>query len=249
MIRACAVALLLLTPRLASAHFLELIPSSDLVSGGTVTLDMAFLHPMERGPVLDMAEPDSIGVMRSGTVTDLRPALQAREVAGTRSWRVDYNLTRPGGYVFFVVPQPYWERSEAKLAIHYAKVVVDFASGLDWDALVGLPVEIQPLSRPYGLWVGNLFQGVALKDGRPLPDAVVEVEWRNDGSLTPPSDAFVTQVVKTDSQGVFAYAMPRAGWWGFNVITDSGRTMPSPEGEPLPVELNGAMWVHAVTMK
>lgn len=247
--RSMVAALMLLAPSPALAHFLEIIPSSDIVAGGEVTVELTFTHPMDRGPAMEMAEPETVGVMREGTVIDLHDRLKAREVDGVRAWRVAHTPEVPGGYIYFAVPQPYWEAGEGKSIIHYGKVVVDFASGEGWDALVGLPVEIQPLSRPYGLWTGNLFRGVALKDGKPLAGAVVEVEWRNDGTVKPPSDAFITQVTKTDAAGVFAYAIPRAGWWGFNVLTEAEAPIPSPEGKPAPAELGGTIWVHAVDMK
>ena len=77
--------------------------------------------------------------------------------------------------------------------------------------MVGLPVEIEPLVRPTGLWTGNLFRGIVTKGGEPVPFAEIEVEYVNDGSIAAPNDAFVTQVIKADAGGVFAYAMPRAG--------------------------------------
>lgn len=247
--RSLAAALILMAPSPALAHFLEIIPSSDMATGTEMMIDLTFTHPMERGPVMEMAEPDTVGVFHDGIVTDLHDRLKAREADGMRAWRFTYKPDKPGGYIYFAVPQPYWEPGENKYIIHYSKVMVDYASGEDWDTLVGLPVEIQPLSRPYGLWTGNLFRGIALKDGHPLAGAVVEVEWRNDGSIKPPSDAFITQVVKTDSAGVFAYALPHSGWWGFNVLTDAAAPIPSPEGKPAPVELGGTIWVHAIDMK
>ena len=49
-----------------------------------------------------------------------------------------------------------------------------------WDAELGLPTEIVPLSRPFGLWAGNLFQGVVKRDGAPVPHAEVEVEFYDE---------------------------------------------------------------------
>ena len=119
-----------------------------------------------------------------------------------------------GAAVFFVEPQRYWEPAENKWITHYAKVVVDaYASGEGWNALVGLPVEIQPLTRPTGLWTGNEFRGIVLRDGKPVPFAEIEVEFVNDGSIKAPNEAFDTQVITADQSGVFGYAMPRAGWW------------------------------------
>ena len=85
---------------------------------------------------------------------------------GKTAWTLTEDLPEPGAAIFFVEPQPYWEPAEGKYIVHYAKVVVDScASGEGWDALVGLPVEIEPLTRPTGLWTGNLFTGVVLKHG------------------------------------------------------------------------------------
>ena len=56
------------------------------------------------------------------------------------------------------------------MIIHYTKVVVN-AMGAEegWDTLVGFPVEIEPLVRPYGLWTGNAFRGIVKKHGEPVP--------------------------------------------------------------------------------
>jgi cobalt/nickel transport protein len=112
-----------------------------------------------------------------------------------------------------------------------------------------LPVEIRPLVRPYGVWTGNVFRGVVLRNGKPVPFAEIEVEWMNDGSITPPSDAFITQVIKADASGAFSYAMPRAGWWGFAALVEGDKKMKSPTGKDVPVELGALMWVRAVDMK
>jgi len=235
----------------AFAHFQTLIPSTDVpVEGGDVTLDLYFTHPMDQGPTMDMAKPRRVGVKRGQAITDLTPKLEERTVDGKRAWRITDTINEPGVSIYFVEPQPYWEPAERKFIIQYAKVIVDaYASGEGWDAMAGLPVEIQPLTRPTGLWTGNIFSGVVRKDGMPLPGAEVEVEFMNDGSVEAPNPAFVTQVVKADSNGVFSYAMPRAGWWGFAALTEGDQPMEGPDGKPAPVEVGGVLWVQATDMK
>ena len=237
----------------AGAHFQELLPSSDTVAEpahSKVTLDLVFTHPMERGPVMPMARPARFGVKSNETIEDLGALLKPRTIAGAQAWQAVYELRKPGNYVFFVEPQPYWEPGEEKMIVHYAKVVVDgFGHGDGWDTTVGLPVEIRPLVRPYGLWTGNVFRGIVEAKGKPVPFTDIEVEWVNDGTIAPPSDAFVTQVIKSNAQGEFAYAMPRAGWWGFAALIEADQPMQSPTGKPVPVELGGVMWVRAVDMK
>ena len=236
----------------AGAHFQEIIPSTDIVAvegDRSVTLDLVFTHPMEGGPTMDMGQPVQFGVLAAGKKTDLRSALAKKTVDGKAAFQASHRFKEPGDYIFYVEPTPYWEAAEKKYILHYAKAVVDFGSGEGWDAAVGFPIEIRPLTRPYGVWTGNLFRGLVTLNGKPLPFAEVEIEWVNDGTVKAPSDPFVTQIVKTDAGGVFAYAMPRVGWWAFNALTDQGKPMKGPDGKPAPVEIGGTIWVKAVDMK
>jgi cobalt/nickel transport protein len=237
----------------AQAHFQELIPSADIVSGTTaktIALDMVFTHAFERGPVMDMGTPVQFGVLAGGRKQDLKASLTPHPVAGKNAYQANFTPGAPGDYVFYIEPAAYWEPAEKKMIVHYAKVVVDaFGAERGWDAMIGLPVEIEPLVRPFGLWTGNIFRGVVRRDGKPVPFADVEVEWRNDGTLKAPADAFITQVIKADGQGVFAYAMPRAGWWGFAALTQGEEPIKSPTGEMVPVEQGALMWVKTVDMK
>lgn len=244
-----AFAAMLLSVLPASAHFQEILPSADVLpDGGTVSVDLVFTHPMERGPAMAMARPKRVGVLAEGKVTDLTKALREKPVDGKAAFTFEHALATPGAVTFFVEPAPYWEPAEKKWITHYAKVIVDaFASGEGWTAQVGLPVEIEPLARPTGLWTGNLFRGIVRAKGKPVPFAEVEVEWANDGSVKAPNEAFITQVIRADQNGVFAYAVPRAGWWGFAALID-GPAAKAPDGKPAKTELGGLIWVKATDM-
>ncbi|WP_420844270.1 DUF4198 domain-containing protein [Lamprobacter modestohalophilus] len=242
----------LIMPFAAEAHFLELIPSTEILTAETgpdVILDLAFTHPMERGPAMAMDKPVSFGVVTPQGREDLSEGLQTVERDGKTAYKAEYRVPSPADYLFFVEPAPYWEPAEGVMIIHYAKTVVDaYGAEEGWDQRVGFPVEIEPLVRPYGLWAGNLFTGVVTRAGKPVPFATVEVEWHNDGSVEPPAAPFVTQVVKADANGVFSYAMPRAGWWGFAALLEGDETMANPSGEQVPVELGALIWVRAREM-
>ncbi len=236
----------------AMAHFQEILPSTDRFDGeqATLSLSLVFTHPMDRGPTMDMQRPNRFGVKSGNGETDLMGGLVETTADGKRAWSASYTPAEPGNYIFFVEPAPYWEPAEGKSIIHYSKVIVDaYDWGDGWAELVGLPVEIEPLVRPYGVWTGNLFSGVVRQDGAPVPFAEIEVEWVNDGSVTPPGDAFVTQVIKADGNGVFHYALPRAGWWGFAALVEADYQLPDPSGAMGPVELGGLIWVNAVDMQ
>jgi cobalt/nickel transport protein len=240
-------------PGAVPAHFQELIPTPDLVTpktGNTVNLNLIFTHPMEGGPVMEMAAPAQFGVLVNGQKTDLKATLKPRTVDGKTTYETRYKVTEPGDYIFYVEPAPYWEPSEGKHITHYTKVVVDaFGAEEGWDALVGFPVEIEPLVRPYGLWTGNLFRGVVKRDGQPVPFADIEVEYRNEGKTVGiPADPFITQVIRADANGTFSYAMPRAGWWSFAALVD-GAPRPGPDGKEAGHELGALIWVKTIDMK
>lgn len=239
----------------ALAHFQELIPSADIVpsSGQTraISFSLQFTHTMERGPLMHMARPTAFGVMIGDKRQNLLSTLKSRSVRGKSVWGTSYQLTQPGDHIFYLTPAPYWEPDEDKMIVHHTKVVVDgFHGGEGWDKLVGLPIEIEPLTRPYGLWTNNIFRGRVLKDGKPVPFAEIEVEYLNEGhQVTAPFDPYITQVIKADAHGVFAYAMPRAGWWGFAALITGEQKLKNPSGALKPVEQGGLIWVKTRDMK
>jgi cobalt/nickel transport protein len=90
-----------------------------------------------------------------------------------------------------------------------------------------------------------------LVQGKPVPNADIEVEYLNDSPdrhITPPSEPFITQTIRSDSSGVFSYAMPRAGWWGFAALRDAKWTLKK-EGKPRKVEIGAVYWVRTEEMK
>lgn len=248
-----ALALLAFAYGKGFAHFGMILPPNDIVSQGEgrkAELRLMFLHPFE-GEWLDWGKPKAVGVLiRGERKEDLTPRLESMKVEGKQAWKVVYEFKRPGDYVFYLEPEPYWEPAEEKFIAHYPKVVVN-AFGLEegWDAVVGLPVEIVPLVRPYGLWTGNCFRGLVLVDGKPAPGIEVEVEYFNEGQgVKAPAEPFVTQVIKTDPQGVFCYSMPRAGWWGFAALAEAPYKLKR-DGREYPVELGGVFWVRVEDMR
>lgn len=249
-----AVTMTVLGAAVAVAHFQTLIPQTDIINestGDTVSLDILFTHPMEQGPVMEMGEPRQFGVLVNGRKTDLSDRLVKRTVDGKTAYSASYRAEAPGDCVFYLEPAPYWEPAEGKMIVHYTKTVVSaYGAEEGWDALVGLPVEIEPLVRPYGLWTGNCFRGIVRKDGQPVPFAEIEVEYWNAGrGVKIPADPFITQVIKADANGTFCYTMPRAGWWSFAALVDGDQKVTAPTGEKVGVELGGLIWVRTVDMQ
>jgi len=239
------------------AHFQMIIPSDEIVSSAKkrkIGLELVFTHPFLQ-IALNLEKPLAFGVWTAGKTTHLLDTLEKNSsedrVGETiSSFKTQYKIKKPGDHIFFVQPQPYWEESESIFIVHYTKTVVN-AFGVEegWDHELGLKAEIIPLTRPYGLWVGNIFQGIVKLNGLTVPFATVEVEYYNkQGEVSAPSDPFITQVVKTDANGVFTYAMPREGWWGFAALLDDGETMQH-KGKAYPVESGAVLWVKTKAMQ
>ncbi|MDP5359333.1 MAG: DUF4198 domain-containing protein, partial [Paracoccaceae bacterium] len=184
-------------------------------------------------------------VTHDGETTDLLGDLVGAEVMGQPGFTLDYPLARPGTYVFAMEPQPYWEPAEDSYIIHSTKTYVSaFDDDEGWDTELGLRTEIVPLSKPFGLWEGNVFQGIVMLEGEPVPYAEVEVEYYNeDLEATVPSELMITQTVKADENGVFTYATPTDGWWGFAALNTAPETLAF-EGVEKAVELGAVIWVR-----
>jgi cobalt/nickel transport protein len=235
----------------AYAHFQMIIPSDDMVAQGesrNLKMDLLFWHPFENKG-MHMAKPVQFGVLQNGKKSDLLSSLKKVKMGDADGKAFDmfkarYSMRKPGDHIFYVEPQPYWEPSEDAFIIHYTKVIVNgFGLEEGWDEEVGLKTEIVPLTRPYGLWAGNVFQGIVKVKGKSVPYAEVEVEFYNpDGSKKAAGDPMITQVIKADKNGVFTYAMPFKGWWGFAALNEDDKKMKH-DGKPKSVEIGAVLWV------
>jgi cobalt/nickel transport protein len=234
------------------AHFGMVIPSDQMVmqeDDRTVTIDLMFWHPFE-GVGMELVKPARFAVVANGEEKDLLGSIKSVQTDGHQTWRATYECKRPGVYTFFMEPKPYWEPTEDCYIVHYTKAVVTaFGDDEGWDEELGLKTEIVPLSKPYGLYAGNCFQGIVKLDGKAVPYAEVEVEYYDEGgSLKAPTDYMVTQTIKADGNGVFTYAAPRAGWWGFAALNTSDEKKKH-DGVDKDIELGAVLWVKFHDMK
>lgn len=243
-----AFMIILLSACTAAAHFGMIIPDKNLVGAKddkVVVLEYRFWHPMENIG-MDLAKPAKTGVVLGGKDIDLGKELTQEKVAGKVVWRAQQRIKKPGDYLFYMEPQPYWEPAEDCFIIHNTKTVVSALGAEEgWDKPVGQKMEILPLTRPYGVWAGNSFTGKVLFKGKPLADCDVEIEFYNPkGEVIAPAENYVTQLVRTDANGVFNYTMPWAGWWGFAALHTDDEKMKK-DGVDKEVEIGGVLWVYA----
>ena len=81
-------------------------------------------------------------------------------------------------------------------------------------------------------------------DGKSVPFSQVEVEYYNkEGKFIAPTDYMATQTIKADQNGVFTYAAPKSGWWGFAALNTSKDKIKH-DGKEKDVELGAVIWVQ-----
>ena len=233
---------LILTTLYANAHFLTFMANTDNIFNQKqtkVNFDISFVHPFEQtGMVMEKPE---VFVNSKNNKLNLIQTIKFNQ----KAWSSSYDIQTPGVYKFFVQPQPYFEPSEEKFISHVPKLIIS-SFGLEdgWDEPIGLKYEIIPLIKPFGLYAGNLFQGKVLHDGKAASNTEVEVELYNEFGLKAPTNSHITQVVKTDDNGVFSFVMNHKGWWGFAALIEEGE-LKYTDGKNYPVENGALIWVKA----
>ena len=225
-----------------NAHFLALLPSSDNIQSqkeSQIKLDISFIHPFEQTG-MNMKKPKLYLNTQSQNIS-----LIPNEKFGKKSWLAHFDISTPKVYKFFVKPQAYFEKSEKKFISHVPKVIIS-AYGFEegWNEPIGLKYEIVPMSKPFALYKGNLFQGQVLHNGKPKGNVEVEVELYNEFGLKAPNDSFITQVVKTDLNGIFSFVMNHKGWWGFAALIEEGTKKYSDKKEYV-IENGALLWIKA----
>lgn len=226
---------------LVQAHFLTFLPSSDNIvdqKNAKVDFDISFIHPFEQTG-MTMEKPGLFLESKKNTLK-----LKETKKFDHKAWKSSYTIKRPGVYKFFVEPQPYFEPAEGKFISHVSKVIVS-SFGLEdgWDEPLGLKYEIIPLVKPFGLYSGNTFRAQVLHNSKPAANVEVEVELYNVFGLKAPTPSHITQVVKTDANGIFSFTLNHKGWWGFAALIEEGELKHN--GKNYPVENGALIWIKA----
>jgi cobalt/nickel transport protein len=244
---AMTAALLALLTSEAFAHFGMVIPTENIVTPTkkSVSVEVSFSHPFEMIG-MNMVKPKQFQMISGSDKIDLLPQLKEGKVMEHQAWTTDIAIKKPGVYSLVMEPEPYWEPAEDLSIIHYTKTIIAaFGDDQGWDEPVGIATEIVPMTRPFGNYAGNSFSGKVLLNGKPVPGAAVEVELYNkEKRYTAPSDYHVTQVVKADENGVFTFACPQSGWWGFSALNEADYKLKNPAGEEKAVELGAVLWIY-----
>jgi uncharacterized GH25 family protein len=130
------------------------------------------------------------------------------------------------------------------------KVVLHVQAQKGWDGRVLPGLEFLPLTRPYGLQPGMVFQGRIGGRGQKrtpgsssvLSGALVEVERYNPVAprQLPPEEQ-ITRTARTDPNGVVTTTLTDAGWWCLTAGREAGTQ--EREGKAHPLRQRTTFWV------
>lgn len=255
----------------ASAHFtIVYTPEIAVQQSSDLDIRLIFTHPAEAGHTMDMG-----GVQEFYTMfqrgENAPQKIDLKEFLSEITWKNPEssgkafaakiprkNIRSMGDYTFVLVPGFYFEKEEDIYMQQITKLVMN-VGGIpgNWADPVGLPCEIVPLIKPYALWTGNIFKGQILSQGKPVPNAEVEVEYMShmpdlktnsmpaESSVDYPHEAFVTQTIFADDNGYISFGIPKAGWWGFAALGVG----PEKTHKDKELSQDAVLWVKAVDMK
>jgi nickel transport protein len=241
------IAISLAIPETANAHFQMLLPSA--ASGSTdqeVTVIYQWGHPYEH-QLFDAPKPEAVvAVAPDGTRFNLADRLRKTEVPGegnraATTYQFSFTPRQRGDHVLTLTTAPIWMEEEKLFLQDDVKTIFHVQTQNGWDAAAGLAFEIVPLTRPYGLIPGIVFQGRLLVEGKSLADAIVEVEHYNP--IPPkvlPNDEQMTRSVKCDPNGVFTCTLTESGWWCVTATKDGGKL--ARDGKMYPVKKRTTLW-------
>jgi cobalt/nickel transport protein len=247
-VASCAVALALVWQTLALAHFHMLFPQMpSTATDKPVTLVFQWGHPFEH-ELFDADAPKQLLVKNpDGSQTDLTRSLQKITLKGAdqkdvAAYQLAFTPEKRGDYTFVATAAPVWMEHEKHFLQDSAKVVLHVQTQKNWDASTGA-FELTPLTRPYGLQPGMIFQAQVLDAGKPVPGAHAEVELYHATTLKElPPDEQMTRAIKADPNGVLTCTLTEPGWWCITAKRDHGTHEHA--GKSYPVIERATFWVH-----
>jgi cobalt/nickel transport protein len=157
--------------------------------------------------------------------------------------------------VFLLQSAPVYLEDDKEYVQDTVKVILHVQAQKGWDAQQSNDLEWVPLTRPYGLYPGMVFQAqmtivaphLKVEKARsilPLRGAMVEIErYNSKPPASVPTDEFITRTVKTDPSGVVTTTLPESGWWGLTVARP-GTILVKHDGKEIKARQRSTLWVR-----
>ncbi len=252
-----AVALGALLASTAGAHYNMLLPDKHSVKKGeAVTFTYQWGHPFEH-QLFDAPKPVSlIALAPAGKKLDLVDKLEKVALPGEKGkkvtgYRLQFAPEQRGDYVFLLKAPPLYLEEDEAYVEDTVKVVLHVQAQKGWSAASQPEFEWRPLTRPYGLEPGMVFQAEIFHASKRFAEkeklvgyrgGLVEVERYNRAppKVLPPEE-HVTRTVRTDVNGVASATLTDAGWWCLTASRRVGRR--DHKGKDVPLRQRCTFWV------
>jgi len=247
---ALAVASWALFGNAVQAHYNMLLPQTASVGRNEpVALLYQWGHPFEH-QLFDAPAPRRVVVRHpDGKKTDLTRMLEKTTLPApcghqVTVYRLSFKPEERGDFLFTLATPPIWMPEEEEFFQDTVKVVLHVQVQKGWDAAAGQAFEIVPLTRPYGLEPGMVFQAQVFGQGgdKPIAGTLVEIEHYHATSPKDlPPDEQITRTAKTDANGVVTCTLTDPGWWCLTAQRDGGKR--EHEGKSFAVKQRTTLWV------
>jgi cobalt/nickel transport protein len=235
----------------ADAHYHMLLPgAASAKRGDTISFLYQWGHPFEH-QLFDASAPRSVSIFGpDGKKTDLTTSVEKTTVPNAdgnsvAAWRFRLKPEVRGDYLVTVLTEPVWMEEEQEFWQDTVKVVLHVQAQKGWDAAGDSGFEIVPLTRPYGLQPGMVFQGVVHGGAKQAANnAGLPVEIERYNSSPPknlPPDEQITRTVKPDSNQVLTCTLTEPGWWAITAQHGIGK-LPR-NGKEYPLRRRTTLWV------
>lgn len=234
---------------IAPAHYTMLLPrAATWKKGEAVTFTCQWGHPFEH-QLFDTPLPESVTVVApDGKKTELTGTLKKTALAAGKGKKVTayqfrYTPTQRGDYLFLLRTPPIWMEEDKEFLQDTVKVVLHVQAQKGWARHSGSGLELVPLTRPYGLEAGMVFQAeLRTAVSRGARGVLVEVERYNvTAPAELPPDEQITRTARTDPNGVVTTTLTDAGWWCLSAA--GGTTTMKRDGKPYPLRFRSILWV------
>lgn len=241
------------------AHYNMLLPqAASGKKGEPITFTYQWGHPFEH-QLFDAPAPQAVIVVSPNnkkadlTKTLTKITLDAGKGKKVTAWQFRYTPERRGDYLFLLKTPPIWLEDDRRFVQDVVKVVVHVQAQAGWDRDAGLDtLELLPLTRPYGLEPGMVFQArvAVVRKSRILSDrnfepqafSLVEIERYNPTAPAElPPDEQITRTARTDPNAVVTTTLTDAGWWCLTAARPVGTR--SRDGKTYPVVQRATLWV------
>ncbi len=218
----------------ASAHYHALTPAGydqwQARKNAAVNYNLIWGHGYEHiwfdvAPVKSLvAHPPEGGAK---DLVDALAPMKVRAVDGKEydAYKFVYKPAERGDHILALTAGLQWDEEDGAWLQDYAKAVLHVQSEGGWDRAVGQPLEVLPLSRPYGIVPGAALSFRVLYKGAPAKGLRIERELLMPETPKPealPAEPFIAYSAKTGPEGAAVFSFPAAGWYGVTAMRPSG---------------------------